>query len=491
MLPDTKLSAGGLSAFAEQRMALCIAVCGCLVVSAMIMPRMTGTAFVSVDILYLVSKILFWIFAAGVIFLPIRWAFLSLLLLMQVDVVAPEFVGTSSVGWENAVKVLVLPALVLWRVLPPESRRSIWTRSARFWMAFTCYVALAGIWSPYKLATAKMVGYLLCYFLLFWAFYWGWKRGYVDTGLVSLALWGTLGLACFQSFILGNPVDPWDGRFSSFCWPQAFGPGLVSVLALMLFREGRIRFRWAAVTGCLAALVMSGSRLAFFGSCSVFFAVWLHQTSKRRRELSLASLVKAVSGAGVTLLLLGAIVLYLAPANRLTELLLLGGREYQSAEDIGTVAARFMTYQAVLSELSDSGPLRLAVGAGTSTGGDIVVNNNLTTTVGYTHDDFVDPNRSLNSDFFKTIYEWGLSGLLLGLVLLSRLVRWVWQLVAKQKSAAGFALLGVLPMILLGLGEDNILTGAATPFGAGLVLLAAWALAEDRNYKPFDLIPAS
>jgi len=118
--------------------------------------------------LYLVSKFLFWVFATGVIFLPPRWALLSMMLIMQIDVSVPGFVGTSSIGWENAIKALVLPILIFWRVAPKGWRNVIWTKSSFLWTAFVCYVALAALWSPYKLAAAKMVGYLLCYFILFW-----------------------------------------------------------------------------------------------------------------------------------------------------------------------------------------------------------------------------------------------------------------------------------------------------------------------------------
>jgi len=37
-----------------------------------------------------------------------------------------------------------------------------------------------------------------------------------------------------------------------------------------------------------------------------------------------------------------------------------------------------------------------------------------------------------------------------------------------------------LPMILLGLVEDNILAGASSPIGVGLVLVLAWAFSERR-----------
>src|SRR6266404_3534896 len=429
--------------------------------------------------LYLVSKFLFWVFAAGVIFLPPRWALMSMMLVMQIDVSVPGFLGTSSIGWENAIKALALPILVFWRVAPKGWRNVIWTKSSLLWTAFVCYVALAAMWSPYKLSALKMVGYLLSYFFLFWTFYFAWRR-LIDAKVVLLALWVSVALGCLQSFVMGNPMDPWEGRFSSFCWPQAFGPWLVSALAVLLFHEGELRFRKASIVCCLAALVMTGSRLAFIGFIFVLFAIWLQRGAKGTRGFTVASLVKSVSGVVVTLVIVCACILYAAPTNRLRELLLFGSHDYQSATDVGTVAARFMTYEAVASEVSNGTLSRLAFGAGTATGGSIVVENGLTTTVGFTHEDYVDPNRSLNSDLFRAIYEWGLVGLLLGLVLVVRLLRWVWHLAIRERSLPGFALLGLLPMILLGLVEDNILAGASSPIGVGLVLVLAWAFSERR-----------
>ena len=432
--------------------------------------------------LYLVSKFLFWVFATGVIFLPPRWALLSMMLIMQIDVSVPGFVGTSSIGWENAIKALVLPILIFWRVAPKGWRNVIWTKSSFLWTAFVCYVALAALWSPYKLAAAKMVGYLLCYFILFWAFYFAWRR-LIDAKVVLLALWVSVALGCLQTFVMGNPMDPWEGRFSSFCWPQAFGPWLVSVMAVLLFHEGELRFRKTSIVCCLAALVLTGSRLAFIGFIFVLFAIWLQRGAKGTQGFTVASLLKSVSGVVVTLVMVCAGVLYAAPTNRLRELLLFGSRDYQSATDVGTVAARFMTYEAVASEVSNGTLSRLAFGAGTASGGSIVVENGLTTTVGFAHEDYVDPNRSLNSDLFKTLYEWGLLGLLLGLVLVVRLVRWVWHQAIRERSLPGFALLGLLPMILLGLVEDNILSGAVSPNGVGLVFVLAWAFSERGTAK--------
>jgi len=427
--------------------------------------------------LYHVAELLFWIFAGGVIFLPVRWSLFCLFLVMQVDVSVPGFVGTSSIGWENAVKALALPALVLWRVVPANSRKIVWTKSAYLWAAFMFYVVLATIWSPYKIAAAKMVGYLLCYLVLFWVLYWSWCRRLIDAKLVSLALWGSLTLGFLQTFVMGNPMNPEEkGRFTSFCWPQEFAPWLVSALAILMFWQGQIRFRKISIVCCIVAIVMTGSRFSFLGLACFLFVVWL----RRAPKFTVISLAKSVSTTGVVLLVLCAGVLYATPTSRLRELLLFGTNEYQSVTDVGTFGSRLVTYQAVLSDVSSGGLPGLFFGVGTSTGTESVVKHNLVATIGFSHEDLVDPNRALNSDFVRVLYEWGIVGMSLGLILVVRLIGWAWRLAVRKRSAPGFALLGLVPTILLGLIVENVLAGAASPLGVGFLLVATWAFAEGR-----------
>jgi hypothetical protein len=435
--------------------------------------------------LYFVSKILFWAFTAGVVFLPTRWALLSLMLVMQIDVVAPGFVGAASVGWENAIKALVLPALMFWRLAPDGWRRAIWTRSSYLWTAFAGYVALAAIWSPYKLAAAKMVAYLLCYLVLFWLFYWAWRGLLIDAKVVLLALWGSLGLACLQTFALGNPMNPLEpGRFTSFSWPQEFAPWLVSALAILLFYQGPLRFRGVTVVACVVGIVMTGSRFSFIGLACLLFVVWL----RRAPQFTMASLLKSLATTVVILAILSAGILYFAPSSRLTQLLLFGtSPEFQSVSDIGTFWGRLVTDEAVVAEVSNAGASRKLFGAGTSTGSDVILKYGLVSMEGLAHEDYVDSNRAVNSDFFRALYEWGIIGTILGCVLFARLVAWSWKLAARR-SAAGFALLGLLPAILLSLVTENALADASSPLAIGFLLVLVWGFAESRPSERSPLL---
>jgi hypothetical protein len=429
--------------------------------------------FYDISEFYLAAKTLFWVLTAGVLLLPPRWGLLCLAVVMQVDVSASEFVGTASVGWENAIKALVLPALMLFWLSPRRSGSFVRAFPARLWIVFILYVGLAGFWSPHKVAAAKAVAYLLSYLLLFWSFYWGWARGLLGSTFARLAIWTSLMLGCIQSFVMGNPMS-FEGRFTSFSGAQAFAPWLVSLLAVALFCQEGKRVGKVTLAVCIAGIVMTGSRLAFIGLASLFL-VYSLKPALGGAEVTALRLVRSLSATAVVVLLLCGIVLYAAPTNRLNQLLLLGSSEYESLRDIGTAAARLMTYEAVISAVSGRGLGASVFGSGTATGGDLIAASDLSTIVGYEGDDFVDPNRALNSDVLRALYEWGVTGLLLGITLVLCLLLWAWRLAIHHGLASGFASLGVLPLILLGLSFDNVLADSSTPQGVGFVLILSWA----------------
>lgn len=219
---------------------------------------------------------------------------------------------------------------------------------------------------------------------------------------------------------------------------------------------------------------MTGSRFAFLGLVCLLCAAWL----KNSPRLTVKSVAKSLAATAAVALVLSAIVLYFAPTNRLRQLLLFGSNsEYQSVEDVGTFAARLMTYEAVIADVSTGGLAKLMFGSGTSTSGEAIVRHGLVGTIGFTHEDLVDPNRALNSDFFRGLYEWGLVGTSLGMILLIRLLGWTWGLAIRDRFVPGLALLGMLPTIVIGLLTENVLVDAASPLGIGFILVLTWAFA--------------
>src|ERR1700692_4250495 len=86
-----------------------------------------------------IASALFWILAASALILKPRWAIVCVLLILQIDMSGPGFESTSSVGFENAVKVILLPAILLWRIGWRPAPFSMWPRMAKYWIALLAY----------------------------------------------------------------------------------------------------------------------------------------------------------------------------------------------------------------------------------------------------------------------------------------------------------------------------------------------------------------
>jgi hypothetical protein len=79
------------------------------------------------------------------------------------------------------------------------------------------------------------------------------------------------------------------------------------------------------------------------------------------------------------------------------------------------------------------------------------------------------------------------AGLLLGIVLVACLLLWAWRLAIHQRLASGFAVLGIAPLILLGLCFDNVLADSTTPQGLGFVLIVSWAFWQSQSTGSAEL----
>lgn len=425
---------------------------------------------------YLITVVLFCFFTLGVLFFPLRWALACLMLVMQVDVTQAGFEGTTSMGWYNAVRALVLPVFLLWRLGPRNLPKVKWTRPTRLWAVFVAYATLSLLWSSYTLPGVKMVGYFACYFFLYWVFYWAWRRALIDEVVVVTSLWCSLALACFQSFVLGNPIDPGDHRFTSFVWPQEFAPYLVSVLAFLLFQPGKSRLRTVSIASCCLAVILTGSRFAFIGMVFLFFTVWLHRGLALTGRSRIGAMSKALLATFFIVFTVRLVVGWAAPTSRMNELLELGATPERTVEDISTLSARLLVYQATLAELSLRGVPGIIFGSGTSSGADIAVRHNLEGAVPYDPSGLPnDANRLICNEFLRVLYEWGLIGLVIMALLLIPFISCTWRLALRERSLAGFALLGLLPTILGGLLTENVLASASFPPGLGFVMVITGA----------------
>src|SRR5262249_44759008 len=111
----------------------------------------------------IVARVLFWVFAAGVLLLPMRWSFFCFIPASHMDITTLTFASATTVGFENTVRIAVLPVLLLARTGFAPLTQFQWTVPVKLWAALVAYAAVSGLWSGFALSAAKMVVYLAAY----------------------------------------------------------------------------------------------------------------------------------------------------------------------------------------------------------------------------------------------------------------------------------------------------------------------------------------
>ncbi len=137
----------------------------------------------------LVARALFWVFAAGVLVLPMRWSLFCFILASHMDITSVTFNSATAVGFENTIRIAGLPTLLLLRTGFTALKDMAWTLPQKIWLALIGYAAIAGFWSEFPLAAIKMVAYLVAYFVLYMIFCGAWGERWLDIGLLRLVAW--------------------------------------------------------------------------------------------------------------------------------------------------------------------------------------------------------------------------------------------------------------------------------------------------------------
>ena len=268
----------------------------------------------------LVARVLFWVFAAGVLLLPMRWSLFCFILASHMDITSLTFNSATAVGFENTIRIAGLPTLLLLRTGFVSLKETAWTWPQKIWLALMAYAAIAGFWGGFPLAAIKMLAYLIAYFVLYTILCDGWRERWLDIGLLRLVAWFVIALAVLQTFVLGNEWGGLEERFTSFSAPQYFAAFLVAVLAILMFSGARGWFHYATCGALMAAIVLSGSRYVFVSmvALAVIGCFQLvsgrHGTLRWRPNLRKVLLTVGIAAAGI-----GTLVAYL-PENRIDEL---------------------------------------------------------------------------------------------------------------------------------------------------------------------------
>jgi hypothetical protein len=447
---------------------------------------------------FLVSTILCGLLSIVVILpiFPLRISLFAYLVIAHLGLSGPGFASATTMDLENALRVVILPTVLLLRTRLGGLKLVKNNPVFRLWLLFCAYVALASLWSPFKLSSIKQVGYLYTYtvgVLIFaYAFH---KDRNGACRLITWSLLTALALAVVQTFIFGSVTDILSTRLKTFRGPQGFGLYLAVMFALVLSfpREQTKRNlmpKGLTILFMLFALFLNGSRTGFIAFLFIIlFTVifWpLSQRSLRRKLLPLTlSIIIIVTFAA------SFIAFEINPyqyqsflqTHRSLNVLNVASEE-ASLEDIGTARFRLEMYQILMERLREKSIEKIAFGSGTSSAGEVIAN-------GYYHyrglDAYtVDANRIAHSEVFRSLYEWGFVGGGLFLLVGTSMFLGAVRIARRIRTFQAYILLGALTAISLLLMTQNILAASSAPIGSALILYLAQLASLNRDADVHD-----
>lgn len=422
---------------------------------------------------FLVGQLCFWLLLVVIVILPVRYAVIAYLLLIQFDLNGTGNYSIGSLGVENTIKTILVPAFLLYRISPFEVLAPGCRILCRVWILLATYAAISVLWSPYPLSGMKMAGYFFAYTVLFLVFTTSWRKGWFSGRKLILVTWCSLILAVVQTYFLGNEFGnpEFENRFTTFSGAATFAPFLLSLLILLLFLEKWRLTTIVAAAAALVGLLLAGGRSVFvgFGWAAVLGGVAALLRSGKRISLLRIAKRGAIGAAAIACLWL--LIHEVFPENRIDELVSAMITPGATVEEVGSLAWRLNVYQSVLEALPGRGMTHLLLGSGTSSGATIVLENNIN------NEDRVDPNRALHDEFLRALYEWGVPGLLLLVTFIGALLRLGWQQVREYRSREGFAFLAIAASLLFSFLIENVLADGSSPGGVGYTLVTSSMIA--------------
>jgi O-antigen ligase len=349
---------------------------------------------------------------------------------------------------------------------------------AKLWLVLVAYAAVAGTWSGFPLSAAKMVAYLAAYIVLYLTFSCAWSAGWLDMGMIRLTAWCAVALAILQTFLLGDDWGGLEQRFTSFTSPQYFAACLVSLLAILVFSGNRGWFHYATCTLIVAAILLSGSRYVFISTILLLIIAAFRLSGDSNSLRFRISTKKMILTLGLAAGVAAVVVSYL-PENRLDEMFGGASAGDVKVEDVGTLSWRLGIYEEILERLDRRSFPQLFFGSGTSSGAILMLDRD-----SYNYEpDGIDANRVLHSEYLRSLYEWGIFGLVVLLAFLACTILAFVRKIAVEGGGTALAFLGVLPSVVIGLAIENVLAGAASAAGVGILLAMSFAWQAEPAYS--------
>ena len=436
------------------------------------------------------AQMLFWLLLPCVLFAPPRWAILAWLVMGNLDTTGRNSVASTSVGWVNASKGILLPLYLWWR-LRKVPGQILLALPARLWLLLALYAGVACFWSPFPLAAAKMVGNMVGILLTFVVLERAARCGYLSSRVLAILILVSLGLGVVQTVSfkaygfdgVGRPT-----RFSSFVTAQQYAASLVAFFAVSVRHPAfRLPTRMFLVLALGTALVLNGSRTWFIGAV-VIVLIYLWQLHARILAFSMVCLSTMVLGA---LLALNFNPNQSDPfeygSSRITATAaaLITGEDTAQRLGLANLNFRFSVYDGAISELGSSSIGELLLGHGTSSGGDVVMR---VFPRAY-RVDTLDPNRVLHNEWLRSLYEWGIGGLCLVIAVLATLLIGLMRRYQLDAARVGSAIaLSFAPAFLLAFSTENLIAGAGNAVTMSLALLVSLSWAPPLSQPSRDSV---
>jgi hypothetical protein len=411
--------------------------------------------------------ILFFIALVPALLAPPAIAVPAMVVLAHLDMSGANFAAADTLGIANLVRSFFVPIIIFRRFCVIDTSRLVRDRLTLWWVCLTLFAAIASFWSPVKLPAAKMIAYLVSYFLIFAILRTSWRRGWLNSASIFWILCCAVFIAIVQTNT-GNyfgAQEEFVERFSSFATPQSFAAFIVSCFAILIFSDlSWLHYKLPASLISIYSVYKTGSRYCFVGLVIVIavFAIRAFLQSQRKARLVVAGALLAICGFASV-----------PPDSRVGELIngdIFSNSIQEQLESISTFYWRINLYAEAVSRIENRIAERdffyLAFGSGTSTGGEILEAGDPDT-----YARFQDNNRSVHDEFLRAVYEWGVLGVALLCLILAELLR----LAIAEARKGRYAPISIFPLLMIGLLIENILAGSSGPNGVGFALVFSMA----------------
>jgi O-antigen ligase len=408
-----------------------------------------------------------------VLFAPRRLALCVWMVISNLDVSAADWQVRDSVGWENTIRILVIPVILFVRYFAQQPLiDSLRSRAFRVWLAFSAYVVLAALWTPYGVSALKMAGYMLSHVITFIVFYTAWARGSLSQREITLTIVASFVIGIIQTYYCDHVITVNMGedmtRFSTFVQPQGYAFFLCGMLILVLLGRGFGRARQAVLSALIVAqMFLCGSRTylvaAVVSLAIAFFGYVMQNLSIRRTKVALL----ATNVALIALLLVVALLLLapdLAGSSRSLQAVALFAQG-RSLSEIGTYGFRLAVWDATWDELPRSTSLQAVFGHGTSSAIDI-----LRTLGHYVNETVFDGNRIFHNEYLRALYEWGVVGTFLLLAVLVLVFVHSMASVFRNRRTGYLGLCATVLMVVA-FSTENVLASSGWPGGIAMLLI--------------------